>query len=100
MFLRRLGGSTVVDLIDDQQVEEARKPGLVGEDFVEHALDAWSSQPLKADDRPWVDGEGIGFEAVRSPELPELVCIEDLEAEAELGFHLLLPLERERGGAD
>ena len=100
VFLRRLGRSTVVDLIDDQQVEEAGEPGLAGEDLVEHALDARGPQPLKADDRPRVDGEGVGFKAVGPPELPELVCVENLEAEAELGFHFLLPLERERGRAD
>jgi hypothetical protein len=58
------------------------------------------AQPLQADDRARVDGEGVGFESVGSPQLPELSGVDDREAEAELGLHLLAPLERERGRAD
>ena len=84
-------------------ISRSKKPGklaFVRQDLVEHALDAGGAQPLQADDRSRVDGEGVGFEPVRPPELPELGGVHDREAEAELGLHLLTPLERERRRAD
>ena len=98
--LRRLGGCAVVDLIHDQQVEEARESAFARQDLIQHALDARRAQPLQADDRARVDGEGVGFEPMGSPEFPELGGVHDREAEAELGLHLLTPLQRERRRAD
>ena len=98
--LRRLGGGAVVGLIDDEQVEKAGEPRPVRQDLVEHALHPGRAEPLQADDRARVDGEGVGLEAVGAAQLPEPVGVQDLELQSELGLHLLLPLERERGGAD
>ena len=100
VFLRRLSGGAVVDLVDDKEVEEAGEPRVIRQNLVKHALHPRRPQPLEADDRPRVDGERVGFEAVTSSEFAELGSVEDLEAEPELRVHLLLPLEREGRRAD
>ena len=100
VLLRWLGGGAMVNLVDDEQVEKAGELRVARQNLVEHPLHPRRPQPLEADDRPRVNGERVGFEAVASSEFTELGSVDDLEAEPELRVHLLLPLDREGRGAD
>ena len=57
-------------------------------------------EEVERGDDPRLGGPGVGPELERLLGLVDPLAVEDLEAQAELGLHLLPPLLGDAGGAD
>ena len=96
---RRATRRDVVGLVDDKDVE-GEPFGRAAEGVPQLTLRPLAGQPGHGDDDPREEGEGVGVQSVAAPHSLHGVGVDDLEAEAELLVHLVLPLQTQAGGAD